>query len=332
MTLPVVYIDVVWIVNLIMDTVLLMTTSWVAKRPLQMWRVFAGGLLGSTYALLLFFPPLSFLTTWPGKAIVSLLMVGLAIPWRNWLELARLSVLFYFVSFVFAGAAVALNFAIPGTSLGSGTVVNGSHLAFSSSLQGLALLVAIPVGYGTLRFTVNRVKAVKTQSRSLYEVKVAVLEREVSFTGLADTGNQLRDPLSRRPVCLLDEDLWIKLFPADFQEMVSKGTDIVTAVSRLEMDGYQQKIAMIPFRGAGGASQITVGVRPDKVELEREGTQLTATSECLFAAHQGRFSMDGRFQGILHIEVITGDDNFENDSITSATQSQNADSTSTFLD
>ncbi|QQE80713.1 sigma-E processing peptidase SpoIIGA [Alicyclobacillus sp. SO9] len=330
--MPVVYIDVVWIVNLVMDTVLLMTTSWVAKRPLRMWRVSAGGLLGSLYALLLFFPPLSLLTTWPGKAIVSLLMVGLAIPCRNWLELLRMSVLFYLVSFVFAGAAIALNFAIPGTSLGSGTVVNGSQLAFSSSLQGLALIVAIPVGYGTLRFTLNRVKAVKTQANSLYEVQVTLFQRKICFTGLADTGNQLRDPLSRRPVCLLDQDIWLKLFPDDFQNMVNKGTDVVTAVSRQSMDGYQQRIAMIPFRGAGGASQITVGIRPDKVELERNGVEVSGISECLFAAHQGKFSVDGRFQGILHIEVITGDDNFENDSITSATQSQNADSTSTFLD
>lgn len=111
--LPVVYIDIVWMVNFIMDFALLWTTGWLMKRRARWTRLLAGALVGATYALALFVPALSLATTWPGKALVSVLMVWVSLPHRSALDLARLVGVYYLVSFVVAGRAWPLGSPCP---------------------------------------------------------------------------------------------------------------------------------------------------------------------------------------------------------------------------
>lgn len=330
--MPVVYADVVWLVNLVMDTVLLATTGWIVKRPLRWKRLALGGLIGSIYALLLFIPPLSLLTTWPGKALVSLLMVWVAIPSKTWRELLRTGIVFYFVSFVFAGAAIAMHYAVPGTSVGAGSIVTGKHLAFVSSASSLALLVALPVGYGTLRYVMQRVKTLKTRAHSLYEVVVRLGDAEAAFTGLMDTGNHLRDPLSRKPVCFLEESLWLQLVPHSLGTCLEAEQDVMKALSHWDDHDAKVKLVVIPYRGAGQATALTLGVVPSFVGVRPVGTEEMRPATCVVALHRGQFSADRSFQGILHTEMITGDENFEEEAIASAARTEISDTAATSLD
>jgi|GEM_PF-424142 len=330
--MPVVYVDVVWLVNLIMDTVLLATTGYVTKRPLRWKRLLLGGLIGASYALLLFIPPLAALTTWPGKAVVSLVMVWVGLPCASWRDLLRASVLFYFVSFVFAGAAIAMHYAIPGTTVGDGTVIAGNQFAFVQSMGGLALVVAVPAAAMSLGYFWRRVRTVKTQANSLYSVQVTVGENVVSFTGLMDTGNQLRDPLSGKAVCLLDSNLWLQLIPADLRESVESSGDVFSALADWAGSPKGPRFAVIPFRGAGAVAGTVIGLLPDRVALSRNGQTQVLEKPCFFALHQGRLAQDGSFQAILHTEIISGDDNFELEVTASAAHSETSDSTTTPLD
>ncbi len=309
--MPVVYIDVVWAVNLVMDAVLLFTTGWIAKRKMRPWRVFAGALVGAMYSLILFVPSWSWATTWPGKALVSLVMIALVFPTRNWLQLARLSALYYFVSFVLAGAAIALHFAVPGESLTKGVVLANRRFVWSTSLGGLALVVAIPLSFALIRYVMYRVKQVQIQSGSLYEVFVTVGGKNTQFTGLVDTGNQLRDPVSRRPVCLVDAHVMQEILPEELHPALQRGEDLVMALSDITDKSLATKFALIPFRGAGGVTKMTIAIRPDHMELEVQGARKPAAQSCLLAVHTGRLSNDNRFQAILHTQVITGDDGLE---------------------
>lgn len=315
--MPVVYIDVVWLVNFVMDAAILFTVTWIAKRPTRLSRVCLAALMGATYALLLFAPSLWFLTTWVGKAVVSLLIVSIAIPCKNWLELVRACLLFYFVAFVFAGATIALHYAVPGVSVASGTVVSHKGLAFITSIKSLALLIALPVSIGLIQVCVRRVRRLQLQSASYYQVHVRLADRSTTFTGMVDTGNQLRDPLTRRPVCMVDADVMAQILPESVAEAICQGKDVVSALEHITDVAWMKRMALVPYRGAGGVQHMTVAFRPDEVVLEREGTRLQVTGPCLFAVHTEPLSVEGRFQAILHTELLTGDDGFENEMVDS---------------
>ncbi|GMA49155.1 sporulation sigma-E factor-processing peptidase [Alicyclobacillus contaminans] len=252
--MPVVYADVVWLVNAIMDAVILLTSCWVLKAPVRWWRICSGGVFGACYALLLFVPSLSTLTTWPGKAVAELIMVAVAIPARNWLQLIRACVTYYLVAFVFAGAAIALHFAVPGTSVAAGSWSASRHLEYSTSLEGLALLVALPTGYGLLRFTLRRADRVLQTTTSLRSVRATFANHQVQFTGLVDTGNQLRDPLSRRPVCLVDATVMRQLLPPALAEALTEADDVVRALEHCASLPHAERLALVPYRGRAVSS------------------------------------------------------------------------------
>ncbi|MDQ0190979.1 sigma-E processing peptidase SpoIIGA [Alicyclobacillus cycloheptanicus] len=329
MPVPVVYVDVVWLVNFIMDGVILWTTCWVMKRPARPRRLVMAALLGSGYSLLLFVPPLSFLTTWVGKALVSVALVGIGIPCRSWLELARTTVLFYFVTFVFAGAALALNFAVPGVSVASGVEVAGRRLAFVTSLRSLGLLLAIVLSIALLQYSLQRVRRLRVRAAALYRVHVTVDGRSASFVGLADTGNQLRDPLTRKPVCLVQAQVMAELVPEALAVPLREGKTGIEALSSIQDESWVRRLSIVPYRGAGGVQQMTFAVRPDTVEIEENGVRRPAAAPVLLAVNPGKLSLDNQFQAILHIEAIARDDRVEESTYTSNAGHETQDSIAT---
>ncbi|MBX5437370.1 MAG: sigma-E processing peptidase SpoIIGA [Alicyclobacillaceae bacterium] len=307
--MPVVYLDVVWLVNFAMDAVLLAVTSWIGKRPVRVGRIAGGALIGSLYSLLLFFPPLSLLTTWPGKAVVSLLMVAVAVPWRSWLDLARLCALFYAAAFVLAGAAVALHFAVPGVSAGQGWVVSGSRLAVVVSAKTLLLLLAIPLGAAVLRYAWGYTRRIQLEAELTCAVRVVVAGQVAELTGLIDTGNRLRDPVTRAPVCLVDADAVAPLLPDALRRALGS-RDWFAALAQLDDEEWTGRLSLVPYQGAGQQQALAVAFRPDEVAVRQGGTWQVVEQRCLFALYPGRLSVERQFQAILHSELVTGDDRF----------------------
>lgn len=303
--MPVVYIDVVWLVNLVMDAALLWTTCWLLGRRRRLLRIGGGALLGSLYALLVFVPPLALLTTWPGKALVSLMMVMLAVPWKNAWDLARVAATFYLVACVCAGAAIALQFAIPGVSVAGGVISPRGHLLVWTTVGTIALMVAIPTAAALVRSAVGSIRRQRQRQSLILRIRAHIAGHTVECAGLVDTGNQLRDPLSRRPVHLIDAGLAAMWFPPSARPLLEEGRwEELASAADAEL---ARRLTFVPYRGAGGGSQLALAIRPDLVEvLTEDGWR--AAPPCLLALHPGNLAHDGTFQAILHTEAVTGVD------------------------
>lgn len=331
--MPVIYADVVWIVNLGMDAAILLATCIIVKRKIRPWRLTAGALFGATYALVMFVPHGALFTTWIGKALASLLMVLIVLPYRNLLELARNTAVLYAVTFLMAGAVLAMHFAVPAMTLASGTIVHGGRVAFATSLGGMAIVVGVPISLWLLHMAVGRARRVKNMASSLCEVRAVVGGQAVEFTGLLDTGNQLRDPLSQRPVTLLDADIFKKLMPAAVGVLLEAPGDLMTRLSKIgHLGATAPTLSLVPYRGAGGAETVTVAVKPDRVELRLPDGSVRVAGPCLLAYHARPLSGDGRFQAILHPDMTLGDDRDEEDMGNVESQSKTSHATAATLD
>ncbi|RIV28222.1 hypothetical protein D2Q93_03095 [Alicyclobacillaceae bacterium I2511] len=308
----VIYADVVWFINLAMDCVLLVIAGWMAKRPVRWRRIISGGAMGACYSMILFVPVLSPLTTWPGKVVMSMLMVLVAIPVRTLLEYLRVCSLFYFAAFVLAGAALALHFAIPGATLAGGTMALANGVNFVGQLGVFALMIAVPVGVVVIYSAIGWSRRKQNEAGVLYRVRVNFFEKSVEFIGLADTGNRLRDPVSRRPVCLVEARVIAQLLPEDMGQGLVSAPSLSNWLLGLE-DNYSRRMTVIPYRSAGGREQWTVALRPDAVTIE-QGDHWQQAPPCLLAIQQNPLSVEGEFKAILHTDLLMGDDSLENHS------------------
>ena len=144
----VVYIDLLFLLNLIANYLLLLAAGRMAGAVLARWRIGLGAGLGALYAALIFLPGLGWLAQWPCKLAAGILMVLAAYGGER--RLLRVTVVFFGASAALAGAVLGLEL------LGSAslTLENG---VFYTPIDVRLLLLSFVACYFVLSLFFRRV-------------------------------------------------------------------------------------------------------------------------------------------------------------------------------
>ena len=128
-----VYVDSVFVLNALMDYLLVLSVGRLAGIPLRRRRYLLAGLLGGAYAVAVFLPGLGFLAATPVKLAAGVLLALAAYGGEE--KLLRLTLLLFAVSCALAGCVLAL-----GLLAGGGVpVVSG---VFYTDVDARVLLIA----------------------------------------------------------------------------------------------------------------------------------------------------------------------------------------------
>ncbi|WP_298029789.1 sigma-E processing peptidase SpoIIGA [uncultured Dysosmobacter sp.] len=191
--MTVVYIDSVFVLNTVMDYLLLLAAARLAGRPLRRRRYLLAALAGGVYAVAAFLPGCGFLTHPAVKLAAGVLMALLAYGGEE--RLLRLTLLLLAVSCAMAGCVLAL-----GLLAGGGVpVVNG---VFYTNVDAKVLLIAATSAYLVLT-VVFRAAMRQGISGQLLPVRIRIGGRCAELTALWDSGCGLRDPVGGQPVLVL---------------------------------------------------------------------------------------------------------------------------------
>lgn len=131
----VVYIDLLFLLNLIANYLLLLAAGRMAGAALMRWRIGLGAGVGALYAVVVFVPGLSWLAFWPCKLTVGILMILAA--YGSEAGLMRVTVLFFGASAALAGAVMAME------QLGSVTLTLDRGVFYSRMDIRLLLLLFV---------------------------------------------------------------------------------------------------------------------------------------------------------------------------------------------
>lgn len=99
----------------------------------------------------------------------------------------------------------------------------------------------------------------------------------VVYKALFDTGNFLIDPISGKPVSVVEE----------------------TDITRRWLEMYPQKYKIIPYQSVGRAHGILEGIVVDELMIQKEREQVVKKG-AVIALYKGKLSKDGAFQMILN--------------------------------
>ena len=267
----VVYLDALFVLNLIVDYLLLRTSARLAGEPLHRLRLAGGALLGAAYAAALFLPGLGWLGHPACRVGAAVLMVLCAFGGSR--RLVRLTLVFFGVSAAFAGVILALQLlGQGGLSLENGVVYTG----FDARL----LLVSAVLCCAGLSLVFGRIARHGGTRRDLAAVRLTLGERSVQLTALVDTGNTLTDPATGRPVMVAEVEKVAGLFPAGQAPSGEELRRPVDALERLGRQGWQGRCRLLPYRAVGVECGMLLALRLDgaKVGTEDYGRLLLALS------------------------------------------------------
>lgn len=269
LAVTIVYVDTLFLLNALVDYLLLLCAARLAGEPLKRIRFTLGAALGGGYAVAIFLPGLAFLERPPCRLAAAALMVLAAFGGSR--RLGRQAALFFALSCAFAGGILAISL-VGGTglSLNRGVVYSGMDLKIvllSAAGCYAALSLLLQKSAKHIRFT-----------GELKQVRLELGERAVELTALTDTGNTLTDPVTGRGVMVAEGLRLGPLFPPEGSPGPADLRDPAGALERLGAAGG--RFRLLPYRAVGVDRGLLLAVRVDRAVVDGQdmGAMVVALS------------------------------------------------------
>jgi len=294
--MPVIYIDVLFAVNLIINYILLRVSCIFSGLKYIKYRIILGAIVGACYALLVFFPDFSLLYSTICKMLVSMLIVAISFPFYSVKSYIKGLLVFYTVSFSFGGCVLGIfYFSDVGARLGA--VYSNGILYFNLPWSILAVSGAVFYIFAKLFsfFSTKTLKCNKLKKKLLltYNKKTA------EITALLDTGNMLIDPVTLSPVIIAEYKLLRCLFPEDIRSVLDKmnQNNITWIINDMARQGFAARL--IPFSSLGKSNGMLIGFVPDKAEIFDE-CGVKVLDKCVIALCDNSLSKDRSYGALLN--------------------------------
>ena len=235
--MPVIYLDILIVLNWLIDGLLLSLTARLCGVTTRRIRMAAASLVGglSSCQILLTIPAAVSVLL---HTLTAAVMIVIAFPYRTWRAVIRRTAVLFCLSALLSGVVTALWYM---TDTDAVTTHNGVIYCDISPLMltGFAL-----IGYGVIRLY-DRITRHRKPASLEYVVTVDDGEGEAEYRALYDTGLHLREPFSDRPVIVIKHTPMREIAPS--------------------------RLRMIPYRTVGGTGLLPAFM-PRRVTVRARGT------------------------------------------------------------
>lgn len=255
-----VYADVLWLINFVLDGVLLWATARFAGVAVRLWRLVLAAALGAVYGVGLLFAALAPLYVMPLPLLVVPLLLLVAfgcVPLRRW---GWLLLCFFLLAALMAGAALAVRFLLAGSLAG----------VSAGWLVPCVLAAAVPalLSAGYIRRCIR-------QSGLAVLADITLGGRAVQVRCFLDSGNTLREPMTGRPVLIVELPVLLPLLPGDFYAELARGLVRQAAgddsfrpyqlLLKMQGSALGRHLTLVPYAGVEGAGRLGLGLLADDV-------------------------------------------------------------------
>ncbi len=258
----IIYIDSIFLINVIMDFLLLSLTVKTLKITATFFRRLIGSVIGATgYCLVLCLSDAAVV----GKTVCimipsMLLMIMMGCKTKSIKELFYAGGYYFTYAFLIGGFIIFLNHKIS-------FLQTNKRSIFWIMIAGLVGFILCFQGIRMYR---------KKAENHFCKIILFGDDKPICIYGLMDTGNGLTDPISKRPVAILEEEVW----------------------KQMEKAKRPEKFKIIPYHSIGKESGILESYEVEKIEIEQEMGKKELTN-VLIAVFHGKLSVKGDYQMIL---------------------------------
>lgn len=252
--MTVVYLDAFLALNFVVNYLLLACAGKLDGAPVGRGRVALAAGLGAAYGALALAPAWGFLEhpVWKAGAAVGMLLAAYGKSER----LLRRGALFLVLSCAFGGGLLLL------AMVRGGPPGQGGLLGPSLGMRGI--LIAAALSYGALSLLL-RGQFTHTQSGGeLRELTLTRQGRSVTVLALRDTGNTLQDPLTGRPVVVIEGAKLQSLFPELPLEDRERLAHPVELLREWEGAAGGLRMQLLPYRAVGVECGLLLALRLDR--------------------------------------------------------------------
>ena len=262
----VIYVDTLFLLNAVIDYLLLLVSARIAGEPLRRVRFGLGAVFGGGYAVALFLPGMGFLYHPLCRLAAALFMVLISFGQSR--RLLRQILIFFALACGFGGGVLAAGM------LGGQSLTLGSGV-FYSVVDLKIVLVSAAVCYGVLSLLFQKWGRHSVRGE-IRQVRIWNFDEHISLSALMDTGNTLADPVSGQPVWVVEGRYMHRFFPELDENTLQNPAEALERLNQI----WPGRFRLLPYRAVGVDHGLLLAVRMDCLEIgeSRQKNGLVALS------------------------------------------------------
>ncbi len=262
-----VYLDVIFLLNILFDACILLIVALIRKQKVRIYRLLIGAVYAASFVFFLLGPYSALFSSPVVKLLFSIGMIWVTFfPFTFRTGLCLLFDL-YVVTFSLGGALFGLHYFF-GQSLEmrSGALVTRNGGYGDPVTWGFVCILFPILAYLYIKNDQHR-KMKKIQDNSIYNCQFDFLNFQIICKGLLDTGNRLVDPLTNRPVVILDVKRFRQALPNDLYEKMIQPNQ---AVPDFDKVWIKYRLHWIPYRSLGNSNGRLIGMEAVKLKVSNQ--------------------------------------------------------------
>lgn len=287
------YVDIIFLENIFMNSIILLATGVILKNPIKIIRNLIASTIGSIYAIIIYISHIEIYSNFFLKLILSFAIVYIAFKPPTTKSFFKHLVIFYLTSFTFGGVAIALLYFISPKDI----VLQDGVLIGTYPIK--IILVGGIIGFAIITISFKNIKGKLTRKDMYCNIKIYSDNKQTDITGIIDTGNFLRDPITKVPVIVIEKEKLSQIFP---EIILENNADIINGAN-IDLGEYSSKIRVIPFKSLGKENGLLLGIKIDELEIDYQDIKHNIKN-VIIGIYNGTLSRNGKYAGLVGVDII----------------------------
>jgi len=279
------YVEYIFAENFIIDFILLFITGKLTKKCIAFKRLIAASTVGALYVILTAYVAEAFITYFIVKFSVSVLMLMIAFDCKGILVNIRMIICFYITSLIMVG------------------IITGIYYLTYSKVTVSVIVISLFTGYIALNFFFKEIKLRQEKNNYMRTVTIRLSEGSKSIRGFIDTGNELSEPFTGKPVIvvsmqciksILSDELYTDVLSfynkeKSYEEILNSHSDI--------------NLRIIRFNTISSKGEMMVCVTPDDIEI-KDNFNNKITADAIIGLYPKKISRKEDYDALLFNKIL----------------------------
>lgn len=275
-----------------MNSIIIYATAIILKKEIKILRILLGSTIGAIYACLYYISNMQIYGEFILKIILSMVIVYVSFNSNGIKGFFRELLIFYLTSFTFGGVTFALLYFIsPGNILFENGTLIGTYPLKMILIGGL-------IGFFIIIISFKNIKNKLTKKDMLCNISIVFEGGSVDVNAIIDTGNFLREPLTGKPVIIVEKEVLKNAIPVDILENMG---EIING-KKLD-DKYMSKIRLIPFSALGTENGLLIGIKPEDFYINYQG-KIVENKKVIVGVYNKKLSRNNKYNALVGLDIV----------------------------
>nr|WP_300093649.1 sigma-E processing peptidase SpoIIGA [Sedimentibacter sp.] len=279
------YVEYVFAENFLIDFILLFITGKLLKKTIIFRRLIISSVLGAIYVILTAYIGREFMTYFIVKFSVSVLMVIIAYDSKGIAANLRTIIVFYITSLLMVGIITALYF------------LDYDKLTVN------AIVCSIFMGYAALHFFFKEIKTKIEKHNYMRNVEIAVNNKSITLRAYIDTGNELTEPMTGKPVIVANLECIKSLITKELYEEILKCCRNNNSYENLLNMKSNVNLRIVKYNTISSIGKNMICLVPDNIEITDDKNNIVKT-DAVIGIYPGRISKKDDYDALLFKKLL----------------------------